>query len=135
MAEKEFKEIDYSKYGDDFVELESDDKELLEQGINGSYWKPDTIGQTVAGNVLDILEGQYGDQILLELYHENDDINELEIELPAHKDIQDKTKDLEVGEFIVVSLVKIIPNNNPEYSDKKVYKIVKVPSRRVEYEE
>jgi hypothetical protein len=136
MSENTLKsnEIDYSQYGEDFIELESDN-ELEKMGIeNDQWWSPKEINQTIAGNVKEIITGQYGEQILLDLYSENEDLNGYEIELPAHKDLQNKTKSVEVGDFIVVSLIKIIPSNNPDYNDKKVYKVVKVPSRQVEYE-
>lgn len=94
------------------------------------YWEPLIEGESIEGNVLNFVVDNYGNtRILLEL--EGGFVKEL----PSHRDLRRYNRKVEIGDYIRVTLRKIIPNNNPDYADKRVYKVEKDPSRRVEYEE
>lgn len=106
--------------------------ETITPGIDETsrYWEPLTVGDQIEGNVIDFVEDNYGNtRILLELE------SGFEKELPSHRDLQRYNRKVDIGDYIRVTLAKIIPSNNENYADKRVYKVEKDPSRKVEYEE
>ena len=106
--------------------------ETIEPGVDETtrYWEPAVIGDSIEGNVCQFTEDNYGNtRIVLELE------SGFEKELPSHKDLQRYNRKVDIGDYIRVTLAKIIPSNNANYADKRIYKVEKDPSRKVEYEE
>lgn len=92
-------------------------KEITGAGIEGNYWKPTSIGTTIEGTILQFEEGEYGTQTTITT------TNNDTIELPAHKDLQNKLQTLTMGDYIRITLQDFKKSNNPEYNDKTIYKV------------
>lgn len=92
-------------------------REVLGTGIDGSYWKPSQKGEQIEGTILEFKKGDFGEQILLQVEDGS------EIELPAHKDLQSKMKDLYEQDYIRVTLTGFKKANDPNYNDKPLYKV------------
>lgn len=95
-------------------------REVVGQNIEGDkekYWKPNTVGEQIEGTILEFKEGQFGEQIILKL--EDGD----EVQLPAHKDLQNKQDDLYEKDYIRVTLSGFKKANNPDFNDKPLYKV------------
>ncbi|NMB91243.1 MAG: hypothetical protein A4E26_00061 [Methanobacterium sp. PtaU1.Bin097] len=100
-------------------------EEIKGTGVDGNYWKPNQEGQEIEGKIIEFISGDYGEQMTIKTPDGN------MIDLPAHSDLQDKQRFLKEGDYIYVTLEKLIPNSNPKYNDKKVYKV----EREVEEQE
>lgn len=99
-------------------------------GIEGSndagfYWKPEEEGTQIEGKVVEIYEGEYGDQVVLEVERGTDKV---EVDLPAHADLRKKMSDVFEGDYLYVTLKKIIKSTNPDYADKRIYEVEFVPA-------
>lgn len=95
-------------------------REIVGDGIEGEdekYWKPTEVGSKIEGTIIAFPEGQFGEQILLKL--ESGD----EVQLPAHKDLQNKMDDLYEKDYIRVTLTGFKKANDPKYNDKPLYKV------------
>lgn len=112
-----------------FITLEKGASELTNM-----YPRFDEIGNFVEGNVLGIIDDDYGNK-RIELYKGEDSENGemLTQILPAHADLRKYYSQLNQGDYIRVELIKIIPSDNPEYSDKKIYKVQVDPDKAVEF--
>lgn len=100
--------------------------EKIEEYGEGQYvWKPDTIGDEIEGKVTQILEGEFGEQIEIEIEDTR------HVELPAHADLKKKTKEIYEGDYVWVELYDYKKSNNPEYSDKPMYRVTVVPADKV----
>lgn len=70
------------------------------EGTKYEFWKP-VIGDEIEGNVIDIKEGSFGKQHVLESKgHEQD------VMLPAHKQLQGLLSEVEIGALVKVKLLK-----------------------------
>lgn len=94
-------------------------KDVIGDGIDGSYWRPLEIGTSIEGTISKIEDGDYGEEMELET-PEGEFIT-----LPSHKDLQSKYARLYEGDYIKVTLTKIIPSKNPQYNDKNIYRVQK----------
>lgn len=92
-------------------------KKLEKKEIDGDYWKPASPGSKIEGEIVRFKEGEYGEQIILKLEDGS------EIELPAHRDIQDQIENLYEKDYIRVTLTGFKKSNNPEFNDKPLYDI------------
>lgn len=92
-------------------------RKLEKDEIDGDYWKPTKIGSQIEGTIVGFPEGQYGEQILLKLESGN------EIELPAHKDLQNQQEKLYEKDYIRVTLTGFKKSNNPKFNDQPLYEI------------
>lgn len=111
-----------------FITLEKGASELTNM-----YPRFDEIGDFVEGNFLGIAEDDFGKK-RIELYKGEDEDGELLMQvLPAHADLRKYYSQLNRGDYIRVELVKIIPSNNENYSDKRIYKVQVDPDRAVEF--
>jgi hypothetical protein len=92
-------------------------REVKGDGIEGDYWKPTQIGESIEGTIVKFTEGNYGPQIVLKLEDER------EIELPSHKHIVNKIAELYEQDYIKVTLTDIKKSNDPDYNDTPIYKV------------
>ena len=100
------------------AEVQRDFEDIIGDGIEGDYWKPESIGESIEGTVIEFdTSGDYGEQLVLQLEDER------MITLPSNKDLQNKQKFLYLNEFVKISLDKIVKSNNPRYNDKKIFRI------------
>ena len=98
-----------------------------------SYWKPEKIGDNIEGNIYEINDGNYGKQIVLDMGDdENGEI--ATTTLPSHKQLQNFIPKLQVGDYIRVELVKILPAKVEGRNDTMIYKVQKDPSKFEEYD-
>lgn len=111
---------------------------------DGDFWSPKEIGDWIEGNICDWDSDNYGNQrIILETtqygsskktdfqYSEG---NEPQVQLPTHAHLRRYYVNLETGDYIKVTLNKIVPSNSEGYSDKKEYSVLKDETRGVDYE-
>ena len=98
-----------------------------------SYWKPEKIGDNIEGNIYEINDGNYGKQIVLDMGDdENGEI--VTTTLPSHKQLQNFIPKLQVGDYIRVKLVNILPAKVEGRNDTMIYKVQKDPSKFEEYD-
>lgn len=62
------------------------------------YWKPENEGDSIEGNIVEILEGNYGPYMTIETE------DEIIKETPAHKDLQNRIRRLEEGDYVKITL-------------------------------
>lgn len=100
---------------------------------HGRYWNPEQIGDEITGHIYKFVKDDYGNK-RIDLYLGEDENEEAILcMLPAHADLKRVYVNLERGDYINVKLVKIIPINKEGYSDKKIYKVLKDPTEKVEW--
>ena len=100
-----------------------------EMDMTNKYVEFNNEGDKIEGNFVGFETDNWGhERITLEIE------GGFEKVLPGHADLRRYNKKLEMGDYIRVTLIKIQKSNNENYSDKKLYKVEKDPSRKVEYE-
>lgn len=110
--------------------------EEVEKGsckLEETYPKFDELGDYVEGNLYGFEDGDFGKQIVLYLGDDEYDEPILQI-LPSHKSLKKFYSNLEIGDYIKVELVKIVPAKSEGYGDIKFYKVYKDPERAVEFD-
>ena len=109
----------------------------LEKGgeeLTNPYPRFDEIGDYVEGNICAFIVDDYGNK-RIELYKGEDADGEIKTQvLPALADLRKYYSQLKVGDYIRVEFVKVIPSNNENYSDKKLFKVQVDASRFLEFE-
>lgn len=113
--------------------------EDVEEAVD-KYWNPEEIGDNVEGNVFEIVKDQWdNDRIVLDLGDdENGEV--ITTTLPAHAHLRRFIRNLSIGDYIRVELVKQIPptpeqlEQNPTRSPTNIYKVQKDPERAMNYE-
>lgn len=88
-------------------------------------WQPFREGDEIEGLALGTVPGKFGEQLLIAI----DDGRQ--VVLPAHADLKKKIKEVFQFDYVYVTLDHFNPSNNPEYSDKPMYKLVVIPSDKV----
>ena len=110
-----------------FVELEQEPS-----AAEGLYPRFDEIGDFVEGNISGFIVDDYNNK-RIELWKEIDGEDSYQI-LPSHADLKKYYNKLQVGDYVRIELKKIIPSTNPEYNDKKIYKVLVDKERFLEFE-
>ena len=109
----------------------------LEKGgteLTNPYPRFEEIGDYVEGNICGFTEDDYGNK-RIELYKGEDEDGEVKTQLlPANADLKKYYSQLKVGDYVRIEFVKIIPSDNENYSDKKIFKVQLDDSRFVEFE-
>lgn len=97
---------------------------------NGRYWSPAAIGDSIEGNIVDFEEDNWGNsRIVLEVEDGSEKV------LPSHRDLLSYNRLLNIGDYILVKLVRIQKSNDERYADKKIYSVGVDKERKVEYED
>ena len=114
-------------------------RKTLEKGgqeLTGMYPRFDEIGDYCEGNFLGFEIDDYNNQRIL-LWKGNDDETGESITqcLPATADLKRYYSQLEKGMWLHIEFVKVIPSNNENYSDKKIFKVEVDDERDVVFEE
>ena len=77
---------------------------------NNSFWKPESIGEEIEGEVISVNTDDFGLNVHVKV--NNDDIT-----LPSHKVLQNRLSGVKVGDFIKVQYIREelpkIKGNNP----------------------
>ena len=103
---------------------------LIGEPEEGKYWNPTQIGEKIEGNLRELEEDDWGrERMILEMPDETEKV------LPSHADLIRYNNKVEIGDYLVITLSKIIKSTNPDYNDKMVYTVQKDPEKAVEYEE
>lgn len=103
--------------------------------VIGKYWNPEKVGDNIEGNVFEIVKDQYGnDRIVLDM-GDDENGNIMTSQLPGHASLQRFVKNINIGDYIRVELVDIIPAKEEGRYDAKIYKVQKDPDRAQDYEE
>lgn len=107
----------------------------------GEYWEPVEIGDNIEGNIFEFsLDKWNNKRIVLDM---GDDENEeiITTTLPSHAHLQRFIPNLEVGDYIKVTLAKLIEPKQETDEDgrklqpKRVYKVQKDPEQRIDYKD
>ena len=103
------------------------------------YWNPKNVGDFVEGNVYDITKDQWNKKRIELDLGDDESSNMISTILPAHAQLQRFIPNLEIGDFIRVTLVELKdptekqleedPNRKPTF----IYKVQKDPDQSVDY--
>lgn len=106
------------------------------QELTGAYPRFDEIGDYVEGNFLGFETDDYNNKRIT-LWKGNDEETGEAITqmLPAVADLKRYYGQLERGMWLHIELVKTIPSNNENYSDKKIFKVQADEERDVVFDE
>ena len=101
----------------------------------GRCWNPEEIGDQIEGNIYDFVVDSYGNK-RIDLYLGSDEDDEpIMCMLPAHADLKRYYRNLERGDMIQVTLVKLIEPRKEGQYPKRIYKLLKDDSQKVEWPE
>lgn len=111
--------------------------ETVEKGaerLMNMYPKFEELGDYCEGNFTGLVEDDYGNQ-RIELYlGEDQESGEPKFQhLPPAADLRKYYQKLNRGEYVRVEFVKIIPSDNEQFNDKKIFKVQVDHSRDVEF--
>ena len=102
---------------------------------HGRYWNPEKVGDQIEGNIFDFVIDDFGNK-RIDLYLGEDEEGEaIMCMLPAHADLKRYYVNLERGDMIQVKLVKLIPPKKENGYPKRIYKLLKDDSQKVEWPE
>ena len=100
---------------------------------HGRYWNPEEIGDQIEGNIYKFVTDDYGNK-RIDLYLGVDEEDEpIMCMLPAHADLKRYYVNLERGDMIKVTLVKLIEPKGKSQYPKRIYKLLKDDSQKVEW--
>lgn len=98
------------------------------------YWKPQSIGDYIEGNVYDFEEDDYGHERML-LYKGEEDGDLLITTLPSHGNLRRYHENLKVGDYIRITVTDIKEPSKEGYSPVNIYKVQKDKDRFLEFDE
>lgn len=99
------------------------------------YWNPEEVGENIEGNVFEIVKDRYNnDRIVLDM-DDDADGNMISCTLPGHASLQRFIKNIAIGDYIRVELIEIIPAEEENRFDAKIYKVQKDPDRKIDYDD
>lgn len=106
------------------------------QELTGTYPRFDEIGDYVEGNFLGFEEDDYNNKRIVLYKGVDEETGEAKTQmLPAVADLKRYYGQLEKGMWLHIELVKTIPSNNENYSDKKIFKVQADEEKDVVFEE
>ena len=111
--------------------------EEIEKGPeeHGRYWNPEEIGDQIEGNIYNFVTDDYGNK-RIDLYLGEDEEGEaIMCMLPAHADLKRYYVNLERGDMIQVTLVKLIEPKGKSQYPKRIYKVLVDAERKVVWPE
>lgn len=98
------------------------------------YWRPNTKGESIEGNIYDFEENDYGNkQIVLYVGEENDDM--LLTTLPSHRNLMRYYSNLEIGDYIRVTVTDVKAPMKEGQFPINIYKVEKDPDQFIEFDE
>lgn len=102
-------------------------RRTLEKGaeeLTNQYPRFEEIGDYVEGNFLEFAENDYNNKRIV-LYKGNDEETGEAITqmLPAAADLKKYYSQLKPGMWLHIEFAKVIPSNNENYSDKKIFRV------------
>ena len=104
----------------------------------GKYWKPEQVGDSVQGNIFEFAESTFNGkkQVQINLYLGQDENDEAIMTLlPSHAHLKRYYVNLNVGDFIVVTVVDIHQpkdkDGNPQGYPRFKYKVQVDPDKKV----
>lgn len=113
--------------------------EDVEEAID-KYWNPENVGDNVEGNVYEIRKDNWNnDRVVLDL-GDDEDGNVITTTLPSHAHLRRFIPKLEIGDYIRVTLHKLIEptpeqlEDDPNRSATRIYKVQKDPDRKIDYD-
>ena len=94
------------------------------QELSGMYPKFEEIGDYVEGNFLGLAVDDYNNK-RIEIWKGNDEEtgDAITQQLPALADLKRYYTQLEKGMWVHIEFVKVIPSNNENFADKKIFKV------------
>lgn len=108
--------------------------EIVEEEIEGK-WDPKKVGASIEGNVFEKTEDDYGKTVItLDLGDDEKTGEMITCDLPTHKHIQGFVNNIDVGDYIRVTVIKIIEPKQEGFHAMNIYKVEKDPERKTEYE-
>lgn len=103
------------------------------------YWSPEKVGDFIEGNVYDITKDQWNKKRIELDLGDDESGNMISTILPAHAHLQKFIPNVEIGDFIRVTLIELKdpteeqlkedPNRKPTF----IYKVQKDPDRAMDY--
>ena len=99
----------------------------------GRYWNPEEINDEITGHIYKFVTDQYGNKRIDLYLGEDEDGEAIMCMLPSHADLKRFYVNLEPGDYIKVVLVKLIEPKKESNHPKRIYKLLKDPSQKVEW--
>ena len=99
------------------------------------YPKFEKVGENVEGNLYEFYKDSYDRKGMVLEVGEDEEGEPLLQNLPTHAHLQRFYKKVEIGDYLRVELVKIIPPKEDQEYPTKIYKVQVDPNRKVIYEE
>lgn len=99
------------------------------------YPKFEKVGDNVEGNLYEFYKDSYDRKGMVLEVGEDEEGEPLLQNLPTHAHLQRFYKKVEIGDYLRVELVKIIPPKEDQEYPTKIYKVQVDPNRKVIYEE
>ncbi len=93
-------------------------KKIWNEVPSSEYWNPETQNESIEGELIDIVEGNFGKQYAIKNL-ENGKI----ILTPSHKVLQSQMATVKIGNVVKLVFVEEIPNVVKGRSATKMYKI------------
>ena len=98
------------------------------------YWKPQSVGDYIEGNIYDFEKNDYGHKQIL-LYKGEEDGDLLITTLPSHRNLMRYYDNLKIGDYIRVTVTDIKEPAKEGQYPINIYKVQKDPDRFVEFDE
>lgn len=110
------------------------EKVILEEDKDSKFWNPQTEGEYIEGNIAGDMKDEFGNRrIVLDRGDNKSGIMRTTI-LPSHHNLRRYYSHINDGDYVRVTLVKIVP---PKTEDKQPYKVYQMeidPSRFKKYD-
>ena len=97
------------------------------------YWKPNTVGENIEGNIYDFEEDQYGNKQIL-LYRGQEDGDLLITTLPSHRNLMRYYSNLEIGDYVRITVTEVREPAKEGQYPMNIYKVEKDADRFVEFD-
>lgn len=110
------------------------EKIIPEENKKSKFWNPKTEGEYIEGNIAGDTKDQYGNrQIVLDRGSDENGNMQTTI-LPSHHNLRRYYNHINDGDYVRVTLVKIIPPKTEDKQPYRVYQMEVDPSRFKEYD-
>ena len=110
------------------------------EAVADEFWTPENVNDSIEGNVYKIVKDQWGnDRIVLDLGDdENGEI--ITTTLPPHAHLRRFIPKLSIGDYVRVTLSKLIEptkeqlEDDPTRKPTRIYKVQKDPEQKIDYD-
>lgn len=104
------------------------------QELTGGFPRFEEIGDYCKGNFMGLELDDYDNERIVLWKGNDEETGEAKTQmLPAAADLKRYYDQLNLGDFLIITFVKVIKSKNEEYSDKKIFKVQVDDEKAVEF--